>query len=1256
MKFNITFKDIDVEVDQDGNASDVCKTYGVILPDNVNKGGNATTCFFYSNDELLSSEIPLHGRKVSIKVSEFSFKHEVYKPLKINAELIIKSTDEMKIESEKDGDTTTFYDSSIPLDTLKAIVLDLYQGSYSLDLAEKRVYNSLMVTDVKFSVSRSASAIYIVKLELHSPDYAMTLNKASKCYTGKTLTQIAKDVQTSFSGVKMKVENMNYLMSGTDDAKTECVLPYVVQYQESSYDFLCRTARRYGEFMFYDCTSDNNTLSIGYDMSSDSIELNTDTYVNIDYHSYAIDIFSEQVNMQYHKNSESSNNGGAIFTSQTVTMTNTIEKFKDIYDADSDSKTINNYGINQGRAKGDKTTPDVMLSPSSSEDYNFKNDYVSGSSYSNLMNFCVKEALIPSIAMTGLNSPTITSGIMASGIKTALSFAGFETIALASNGLYKANKGDKESLDADKYFDDSKLVDSQLIAFVDTCSKYVTANMITINYGATSSADMALGHRFSIKGSDGNVCEKYIVTSIEFTFDGSVCSSKANAVPIIGDTDTSTGTIEKFYPPQVDFPLYREAKSQLAIVMDSIDPSGLNRVRVKYPWQEDANASKESNASKRIENSTPWIRLSLPMASSDGTGLNFMPAANDEVMINYQDGDIERPYVEGILFSANHAPVLNTSSNTYKYIKSTNGHTLTFYDNPDSSDFLVNMMPFSNILKTFYWPKTFDRINDNTKDDKLAGFTMISDKYGMYNMKLSTDERKISISSPYGTVAVDAFEGISLSAPNGNISIKGKNISLEAGNNISITSGTNVKNFIWDHKVAAMTDAKDNWISIISAPIVGALIDLSFMRTVFESFFRPLEGTLLIKSHRNVLVEAGSGDTSAKVNQRAYCIKMLECLEKFGDFMVAFRGNWGFKKTIKTDLKKNLNNKIQAYNTLRDSLLADVALDSEVYKTPSITKMNASEYIPEVKEIEDDSLLNYHIASDKIVKTDECSNKITAEIGSGYLRKNISNNRIKARNEYLTDVKKAMQMYSEFINEIQANERFKKIFTEYAAANDYNKCIYNFVHGKGVDSAVTDYKTVDITQIPALFKSLIRDKNISREAYCCLLIRFADYIKDVNALKEDGYISDIFELNNNNVDIYVRPFRGDYYLNSKEFSKTITITAKGTEITKIGNGNIVYANWKNIIYTLSNKTVDSKYLKDQMLKTFAATIKLGKDEIGNMYNHFSKESRDKLGAGDIKFASSSAATSKFNNKEGRFESELIKGQQSQLASALKIKI
>jgi len=46
-------------------------------------------------------------------------------------------------------------------------------------------------------------------------------------------------------------------------------------------------------------------------------------------------------------------------------------------------------------------------------------------------------------------------------------------------------------------------------------------------------------------------------------------------------------------------------------------------------------------------------------------------------------------------------------------------------------------------------------------------------------------------------VNLNAFQGISIEAPNGDIEIKGKNVSIEASNRLSLSSGENIGRKYW---------------------------------------------------------------------------------------------------------------------------------------------------------------------------------------------------------------------------------------------------------------------------------------------------------------------------------------------------------------------------------------------------------------------------------------------------------------------------
>ena len=125
--------------------------------------------------------------------------------------------------------------------------------------------------------------------------------------------------------------------------------------------------------------------------------------------------------------------------------------------------------------------------------------------------------------------------------------------------------------------------------------------------------------------------------------------------------------------------------------------------------------------------------------------------------------------------------------------------------------------------------------------------------------------------SPFGNVNISAFTGITIDAPNGDINIRGKNVNIEAGNNVSIVSGTNIRGAKDDRETvmksvggAMATMAMGvAWNSITSAlPWVKELTkltDLSFLRSTWEIIIRPVEGSLKLQSKRNTIITAGKG-------------------------------------------------------------------------------------------------------------------------------------------------------------------------------------------------------------------------------------------------------------------------------------------------------------------------------------------------------------------------------------------------------------
>lgn len=106
----------------------------------------------------------------------------------------------------------------------------------------------------------------------------------------------------------------------------------------------------------------------------------------------------------------------------------------------------------------------------------------------------------------------------------------------------------------------------------------------------------------------------------------------------------------------------------VGLVTNNQDPDGLGRVKVKYPWLGDNDESY-------------WARLVVPMAGND-RGTWFLPEVDDEVLLGFEQGSIDHPYVLGALWNGVDKPPDSNQDgkNNHRVIKSRSGHILRFDD------------------------------------------------------------------------------------------------------------------------------------------------------------------------------------------------------------------------------------------------------------------------------------------------------------------------------------------------------------------------------------------------------------------------------------------------------------------------------------------------------------------------------------------------------------------------------------------------
>jgi uncharacterized protein involved in type VI secretion and phage assembly len=119
----------------------------------------------------------------------------------------------------------------------------------------------------------------------------------------------------------------------------------------------------------------------------------------------------------------------------------------------------------------------------------------------------------------------------------------------------------------------------------------------------------------------------------------------------------------------------------IGIVTNNQDPEDRGRVKVKFPWLHD---EKESG----------WVRLAAPSAGDD-RGFYFLPEVNDEVLVGFEHGDFNHPYVIGSLWNgvdrlpSEGSNAVKSGAVVKRVIKSRSGHTILLDDTQGAGKILV---------------------------------------------------------------------------------------------------------------------------------------------------------------------------------------------------------------------------------------------------------------------------------------------------------------------------------------------------------------------------------------------------------------------------------------------------------------------------------------------------------------------------------------------------------------------------------------
>lgn len=173
----------------------------------------------------------------------------------------------------------------------------------------------------------------------------------------------------------------------------------------------------------------------------------------------------------------------------------------------------------------------------------------------------------------------------------------------------------------------------------------------------------------------------------------------------------------------------------VGVVTNNKDPDGMHRVKVHFPW---LNLDHESH----------WARVASSMAGN-GRGCYFLPEVGDEVLMAFEHGSLEHPYVIGALWNGKDKTHENNDDgkNDNRSIKSRSGHVF--------------------------------RLCDTAGSERIE----VIDKTG---------NNKITITSSDNKIMVEAQGDIGITSQTGKVSISGIGVEITSTTDVKIQAETTI--------------------------------------------------------------------------------------------------------------------------------------------------------------------------------------------------------------------------------------------------------------------------------------------------------------------------------------------------------------------------------------------------------------------------------------------------------------------------------
>ncbi|HYH14962.1 MAG TPA: phage baseplate assembly protein V [Flavisolibacter sp.] len=283
--------------------------------------------------------------------------------------------------------------------------------------------------------------------------------------------------------------------------------------------------------------------------------------------------------------------------------------------------------------------------------------------------------------------------------------------------------------------------------------------------GTSYNSQLKLAGKIKLKDEKGRAAGEYIITEIQHS----------SITPDNYQNQFVAVPAENEVPPYTNPRLFPTCKAQPAFVVDNEDKDGLDRIKVRFPWQP-------------ASETTPWLPVLTPHAGKD-KGFRFLPEVDEEVLIGFMDNNAEKPYVMGAVHTDKNKSGEDHTQNNVKVIGTKTGRRLEVNDEEgylSLADNYTKKTPKNIVYQKRKGSETVMKIASHKDDSNFSNIVLTNEQSLEITITNgSSPIASIKLEKSGNKITIQAKGDIDITSDK-DIKLKGKNIKVEASEELDM--------------------------------------------------------------------------------------------------------------------------------------------------------------------------------------------------------------------------------------------------------------------------------------------------------------------------------------------------------------------------------------------------------------------------------------------------------------------------------------